>query len=65
MEKKKRGDTRCLTLVEATEKDWEGILALKNEDIVVNMDGGVGGSWEVKSASDFETVWREMEKLNH
>ena len=27
------------------------------------MDGSVGGSWEVKSASDFETIWWDMEKI--
>ena len=34
------------------------------DDIVVNMDGGVGGIiWEVKSESDFETIWKEMDEI--
>ena len=28
----------------------EKIRELMNQDIVVNMDGGVGGSWEVRDA---------------
>ena len=36
---------------------------LPTRDIVVNMDGGVGGSWEVKSASEFEKIWWDMEKI--
>ena len=36
---------------------------LPTRDIVVNMDGGVGGSWEVKSESDFETIWKEMDEI--
>jgi len=34
------------------------------DDITVNMDGGVGGSWEVKSESDFETIWKEMDEID-
>ena len=53
-------------VTEATPKDWEDFWHsedTKGDDIVVNMDGGVGGSWEIKSASDFETIWWNMEKI--
>jgi hypothetical protein len=30
-------------VTEATPQDWEDFW--HNEDIIVNMDGGVGGSW--------------------
>ena len=34
---------------EATAKDWEDFWHSEDgDDIVVNMDGGVGGSWQVK-----------------
>ena len=46
---------------DATPQDWEDFW--HNEDIIVNMDGGVGGSWEVKSASEFEKIWWDMEKI--
>ena len=59
-----------------TEADWEDFWyapekfgtwhpedTKNGDDIVVNMDGGVGGSWEVKSASDFEKVWKEMDEI--
>ena len=61
---------------DATPQDWEDFWyapekfgawhpedTKNGDDIVVNMDGGVGGSWEVKSASDFETIWWNMEKI--
>ena len=61
---------------DATPQDWEDFWyapekfgawhpedTKNGDDIVVNMDGGVGGSWEVKSASNFETIWREMDEI--
>ena len=48
-------------VTEATPQDWEDFW--HNEDIIVNMDGGVGGSWEVKSASNFEKIWKEMDEI--
>jgi len=35
---------------ELTQYGKEKIRELMNQDIVVNMDGGVGGSWEVRDA---------------
>jgi len=35
---------------ELTQYGKEKIRKLMNQDIVVNMDGGVGGSWEVRDA---------------
>ena len=50
-------------VTEATPQDWEDFWYSPEEFGIGNMDGGVGGSWEVKSASDFETVWREMDEI--
>jgi len=35
---------------ELTQYGKEKIRELMNQDIVVNMNGGVGGSWEVRDA---------------
>jgi len=35
---------------ELTQYGKEKIRELMDQDIVVNMDGGVGGSWEVRDA---------------
>ena len=61
---------------DATPQDWEDFWyapekfgawhpedTKNGDDIVVNMDGGVGGSWEVKSAPNFQTIWREMDEI--
>ena len=50
-------------VTEATPQDWEDFWY--NEDIIVNMDGGVGGSWEVKSASDLKQSGGTWRRLNH
>ena len=35
---------------------WETTNDEKGDDIVVNMDGGVGGSWEVKSDEEIVEI---------
>ena len=37
-----------------TQSDWQEFW--ESEDIVINMDGGVGGSWEVKSTTDNDNL---------
>ena len=40
-------------------KDWEDFWYnedSKGDDIVVNMDGGVGGSWQVKSDEELVEI---------
>jgi len=42
----------------------EKIRELVNQDIIVNMDGGVGGSWEVREQNPDEIVLKDV-KMFH
>jgi len=49
---------------ELTQYGKEKIRELVNQDIIVNMDGGVGGSWEVREQNPDEIVLEDV-KMFH
>jgi len=49
---------------ELTQYGKEKIRELVNQDIIVNMDGGVGGSWEVREQNPDEIVLKDVEMFH-